>query len=71
MNEITTGELTIDHMKQIAYDAMLKSKKSVSIEIKVWAFRCEEEPQSTVRLFYSCDNKDTEFRNLRELSCSI
>jgi hypothetical protein len=67
-NGTITGDLTIDQMKQIAYDAMMKSKDAVCIEITVWAHRCEDEPNSNVRIWYHCNRSDKKFRNLKELA---
>ena len=70
-NEITGG-LTIDHMKQIAYDAMIQSKGAVSVTIEVWAHRCEDEPRSEVKIYYHANRSyGKQHKDLRSLAKQV
>ena len=70
-HEIIKGNLVIDQMKQIAYDAMLKSKNAVLVEMSVWAFRCEDEPSADTRIYYACNRSEKKFKNLAELASHV
>lgn len=70
-NEITGG-LVIDQMKQIAYDAMMVSKGAVSVNIEVWAHRCDEEPRATVKIYYHANRSyGRECEDLRSLAKDV
>ena len=64
-NEIVPGNLVLDQMKQMAYDAMMQSGSAVCIGIDVWAHNCDREPDVSIGIFYYCNRKRKLFKGAK------